>query len=945
MAYNIASNASTSQITGAVNYILANFNGSMNANQVTGAVTGPGNTILSYLYQYMDVMYAQSYDGSVGFSPSPTNATYYGLRNTNVVGEDTNYTDYVWYATTGFGTTNFLWYNVTGGRAIRFVVAATAPSPYFTQVQDNTQINLDILSGVNTTKVSIYIWGTSTAPTRPTTTSIYTWATGVVSNVPTGWSVTIPSNSTAGAVLWSITINLVSNNTQATSVLDWTNTANPIVSTSSIGTPGASTFVVIRTAYDGSPPTNAEVIAVIGRYPVAGDICTLNYNAGNNSEVFKYSGTSWGLFQTYITGDLIVSNSITASNINSNGLTIRDLSGNILLGVGNPLNYTNITPSSNWINSNITLNSNGTLSGAGGGAVTIGGLGFTGALNANYTYVDGSGKIQGVGSGAGTTVANNAISIISGAIQGIGTGSGTTIDNTLITLSSNGQIIGGGGGQVTLGGLGFTGSLNANYTYIDGSGALQGVGSGAGTIVDNHQIFITSGLIQGIGTGNATPVANALITINSNGTLSGAGGGSVTISGLGYNGSLYATQNNVYIQSTTPTSPQNGDIWVNTAPTLPVTYLYSGGAFQTAASYGATFGTNITGQITSSNASTYIASAAIGSAQIGVLLAGNIGAGQIDATKINVSNLSAISANMGTITAGTLAAGTVIAGALSSATGTFAGSLQAASGTFTGSLTAATGTFAGNLSAAGGTFTGSLSAATGTFAGSLSAATGTFAGSLSAASGTFTGSLSAASGTFTGSLSAATGTFNGTLSVGSSPAQSGTGMSGSGAVFNNSGTFAIGNSTTNISFDGSGMYLNGNVVSTQNINANAISNIVGNATAGSAGLTSSLQTIVSEAITTSGGSVVVNYSGIVALAAGTTGGVVITLSIYRDSTQLYSVQLRLIYPVTGVTTTPPAATFIDTPSSGSHTYTLQASSSGSNTTISSAYLVLQEFKR
>lgn len=729
MAYNIASNASTSQITGAVNYILANFNGSMNANQVTGAVTGPGNTILSYLYQYMDVMYAQSYDGSVGFSPSPTNATYYGLRNTNVVGEDTNYADYVWYATTGFGTTNFLWYNVTGGRAIRFVVAATAPSPYFTQVQDNTQINLDILSGVNTTKVTIYIWGTSTAPTRPTTTSTYTWATGVVFNVPSGWSVTIPSNSTPGAVLWSITINLVSNNTQATSVLDWTNTANPIVSTSSIGTPGSSTFVVIRTAYDGSPPTNAEVIAVIGRYPVAGDICTLNYNAGNNSEVFKYSGTSWALFQTYITGDLIVSNSITASNINSNGLTIRDLSGNILLGVGNPLNYTNITPSSNWINSNITLNSNGTLSGAGGGAVTIGGLGFTGALNANYTYVDGSGKIQGVG-------------------------------------------------------------------------------FGAGTVVDNQQIYIASGLIQGIGTGNATPIANALITINPNGTLSGAGGGSVTISGLGYNGSLYATQNNVYIQSTTPSSPQNGDIWVNTGSTLPVTYLYSGGAFQTAASYGATFGTNITGQITASNASTYIASAAIGSAQIGVLLAGNIGAGQIDATKINVSNLSAISANMGTITAGTLAAGTVIAGALSSATGTFAGSLQAASGTFTGSLTAATGTFAGNLSAAGGTFNGALNAATGTFAGSLSAATGTFAGS----------------------LTAATGSFTGTVLVGSSPAISGTTMTGSGAVINSNGTFALGTASQNLTYNGSTIKLNGFVSATTSYTSSyGISSSGGNA--------------------------------------------------------------------------------------------------------------------
>jgi hypothetical protein len=111
---------------------------------------------------------------------------------------------------------------------------------------------------------------------------------------------------------------------------------------------------------------------------------------------------------------------------------------------------------------------------------------------------------------------------------------------------------------------------------------------------------------------------------------------------------------------------------------------------------------------------------------------------------------------------------------------------------------------------------------------------GTFSGALSAASGTFAGSLSAATGSFAGSLSAATGSFGGTVTVGSSPAVSGTTMTGSGAVLNSNGTFAIGNSTANISFNGSTFTFNGTVVGTSNIKSNAVSSIF----TGTASLTS-----------------------------------------------------------------------------------------------------------
>lgn len=66
---------------------------------------------------------------------------------------------------------------------------------------------------------------------------------------------------------------------------------------------------------------------------------------------------------------------LTASQIDTRNLTIKDSSGTVLFGAGTNLNYANITASSGWLNSNITLNSNGTLSGAGGGSVSLSGLG------------------------------------------------------------------------------------------------------------------------------------------------------------------------------------------------------------------------------------------------------------------------------------------------------------------------------------------------------------------------------------------------------------------------------------------------------------------------------------------------------------------------------------------------------------------------------------------
>jgi len=173
---------------------------------------------------------------------------------------------------------------------------------------------------------TIYIWtGGSTPPTRPSTTSTYTWSTGSYT-APTDWYTSAPSNTTPGNYLWSITIPLNTSATTTTSTLDWTNTAYPIRAVAyngtngTTGTAGSATFLVTRSANDSSPPSNAEVTAAIGRNPVAGDIVTVSYNNYNNAVVYRYV-TSWILQTTYITGSLIVQNTITADKLAVNALS------------------------------------------------------------------------------------------------------------------------------------------------------------------------------------------------------------------------------------------------------------------------------------------------------------------------------------------------------------------------------------------------------------------------------------------------------------------------------------------------------------------------------------------------------------------------------------------------------------------------------------------------
>lgn len=192
-------------------------------------------------------------------------------------------------------------------------------------------------NGFRTAFLEMYQWAATTPTAFPSGNSTYTWATGQFTNptTPNGWSLT-PGSSSPGFYLYACSVRYTDNTTNPTAVVTWnTGTAYVIGSAGSNGTNGtngtngAATFVVTRVANDSSAPSNPEVAGILGRNPVAGDICTVSYNNFNNAVVYRYT-TSWALFQTYITGSLIVQNTITGDNIAANTITGTKIAANTI---------------------------------------------------------------------------------------------------------------------------------------------------------------------------------------------------------------------------------------------------------------------------------------------------------------------------------------------------------------------------------------------------------------------------------------------------------------------------------------------------------------------------------------------------------------------------------------------------------------------------------------
>jgi hypothetical protein len=659
-------------------------------------------------------------------------------------------------------------------------------------------------NGLQTARPTVYLWA-ATLPSSPTGTTTYTWSTGSYS-APSGWSTSITSSPSTGFTLWAATVNITDTATATTTTINW----------------GLSS--IIASGYAG---TNGATGATGPTGPSGGTGATGNQGASSR---ICYSKTTLSSLDTTPT-TITTSGSASFPPNNSWGTGTVWVAQPPAITAGESVYqsdgiYDPVTGNTVW---NVPYLS----------ALKVGSLS---AITANTGNLTVSGTIQSnTGAISGTTMTGSGAVIYSSGNFAVGNstnnitynGSAITLNGTVVfpaNINSNNLTLKDGSGNVILGNgtpLNFanitpaSGWLNNNISVS--GGAISGIGTGTGTVVANDQIYISSGSLFGIGSGAGTAVANSAISINSNGTLSGAGGGAVTPNGIN------AVNTNL---SNAPAGILNSNVSLGTLGAGAFAYINA---------------------ITTANVSTYINSAAIGTAQIGVLAAGNIGANTIDASKIAAN----------TITAGQIASNTITAG-------------QIASNTITAGQIAANTITADRMSVS-----------------TLSAITANL--------GTITaGSISGSS-----------------LSVGSSPAVSGTTMTGAGAKINTDGTFALGNSTTNISYNGTQMSLNGNVVATGNINANAVTL---SASAFSAGesrntATDTWQDLQTVTITTSGQRIYFSSSAnyLVGLGDGGESGNVPLVGIFRlvrDSTELMQ-------------SNETAMSYSETPSAGTYTYKLQ----------------------
>lgn len=340
------------------------------------------------------------------------------------------------------------------------------------------------------------------------------------------------------------------------------------------------------------------------------------------------------------------------------------------------------------------------------GVITITGLGYTGDLNATVGATAGTNLRDSTGAVlADTAVKNSAITVSSGVLSGIGT-AGVTVDNSLVTIPALGGtgVVGSGNtcingnfaastsgypsgfGNYNNGGQAVTSTVlaggpagAANYWRIIPSVAptqtfgwylLSAAASFGGWIANTTYIVSFYARVSAnpssssmLDAWNQTPATRSWLQ---NPILTSSwqryvfrlnfGGSAIDTSGF-FSIANYGAAN--YVPAGTQVDfgaiqIEQGDIasgfavaGISTANPLTASNKaslgYTGDLNATA---GAAFGTNISGQITAANASTYIAAAAIGTAQIGTLNASVITAGTITTDRLVANAATSIGAQV-----------------------------------------------------------------------------------------------------------------------------------------------------------------------------------------------------------------------------------------------------------------------------------------------------------
>ena len=669
---------------------------------------------------------------------------------------------------------------------VRYAFISSIDPTVYSYSKQYSQTTLSSSSGTNgasTYRIYIAAANSSATPTTPATTT-----SGAT---PAGWSAS-PVTLTGTQAQFQSDGATPAGSTTTT----W---GTPYLSYFKVDTLEAITTNTGSLTVTGTFKAGTATISGTGMTGAGGVLYSSgNFAFGNSSTNITYNGTTLSLNGQVVyngniqplavTGDKVASGTLTADKIDARGLSIKDTAGNVILSAGSSL-------ATSSFGGNVTGSVDGTS------ASTL----VTTANTANSTANTANSTANTANGTANTALSNAAIAANAAA---------TAQSTANAKLAKSGADI-------------LTGPINLNA-----ANALT-VGTPALDSVSGHNgFYIGSTGIVGTKNGAAT------FTLDNNGnavfagSLTAASGtfvGNVT-------GSVDGTSASTLVTTATTASTNASNALTNAAT-----------AQSTANAKLAKSGADIlTGPI-NLNAATAIL---VGTTSDGLYL----------------GNTGIVGRKAGATTFSVDASGNAIfAGSLSAATGSFAGSLSAATGSFGGNVTGTVdGTSATTLVSTANTANTNASTAittANTANTNATAAQNAVAGKLAKSGadtlvgpitlstsnallvgtindGVYIGSTGIvgrkasqttfavdASGNaiFKGDLTGASGTFTGNLTVGSSPALSGTTMTGSGGVINSSGTFALGNNTTNIAYNGTALYLNGNIIATGNINANAVS--------------------------------------------------------------------------------------------------------------------------
>jgi len=371
---NFALDTSSSQgdIISSLNYALANLNNNqITANVIidivgnaitaanvvttspTGQVSSKTQGTVSYLYNYINVMYANNPTGSIGFSSNCTNKQYFGTHSSSTTAISMNPADYNWTQVAGgFGTTKGLYYTPVGGGGVFFDVATVAPSVRYVPVPDNTAIPLQNLANSVVTTTTINPGAVTNVAIAANTIV----ATNIQTGTITALQIAARTLTNAQVALGTITGNLVQSQTLTGTLIALNTITGNLVAQNTI----TGNLIVPGTITGNLIQANTIMTTSLQSYGVTPGVNSgygfwLTSNVGD-----AYFGGNVNIGQNLYVAGLISSANLNANTVSTNTMQLQSVTttsavNNVGYVINNPTVVYNGTSGSyyNYITANL----------------------------------------------------------------------------------------------------------------------------------------------------------------------------------------------------------------------------------------------------------------------------------------------------------------------------------------------------------------------------------------------------------------------------------------------------------------------------------------------------------------------------------------------------------------------------------------------------------------